>query len=614
MTWHADEGSLDLSVLRAAYAAGTLTPTAVIEAVLARIARAGDDGVWISRVAPDVLRAQAAVLTERLRLDPAGVRSLPLFGVPFAVKDNIDVANMVTTAACPAFAYTAARHATVVGKLLDAGALLVGKTNLDQFATGLVGTRSPYGIPRNPFNAAYLPGGSSSGSAVAVASGLVSFALGTDTAGSGRVPAGLNNIVGLKPTRGVFSAAGVVPACSSLDCVSVLALTVEDALRVGDVMAGFDVNDPFSRETAATQRYALRSVPSRFRVAVPRAEQREFFGDGDSARQFDAALHELAALGADITSVDFTPLREAAALLYQGPWVAERMLVAKELLRIDAEAIHPDVRAAMQRAPQFNAGDAFAAYHALKQLRRRAHAQLAGVDCLIVPTYGRAYRIDEAQAQPAQVNSNLGYYTNFVNLLDLCAIAVPSGFLSNGVPCGVTLIGMPYTENRLAAIADRLHRARVPIMGATGHALPPPQPKLDSSSEGIAVCVVGAHLSGLPLNYQLRDCGAHLLAQTETAAHYHLYALEHMQPVRPGMVRTADGQGVRLAVEVWSVPRAAFGPFVAGVPAPLAIGQVELADGSWIMGFVCQGYALAGARDISHFGGWRAYVASDAPR
>ena len=604
------DGSLDLATLLAAYRSRRATPSSVADAVLSRIAAAGEDGVWITRETAAAVRACAAALDTQLLADPDIAQRLPLFGIPFAVKDNIDVAGNPTSAACPVFAYIAEQHATVVAKLLAAGALYIGKTNLDQFATGLVGIRSPFGIAQNPFHRDYLPGGSSSGSAVAVAKGLVTFALGTDTAGSGRVPAGLNNIVGLKPTRGVFSAKGVVPACPSLDCVSVFALTVDDALRVGDVMLGYDKQDPFSRESAASQRFALRSAPARFRVLVPPKAQLEFFGDAASAQQFAAMLDTVRELGGEIIETDFTPLRDAAALLYQGPWIAERVLVAQEILRTHPEDIHPDVRAALLRAGQYTASDAFAAYHKLKALRRQVRAQFAGADCLLVPTVGRAYRIDEAQADPARVNSNLGYYTNFVNLLDLCAIAVPSGFIPSGMPFGVTMIGVPFSENGLAAMADRLHRARVTRLGATPHPLPPVA-ATSAAADGIPVCVVGAHLSGLPLNYQLLDRGAHLLRQTQTAPRYRLFALEHMSPVRPGMVRAGESGGVALSVEVWSVPRAEFGAFVAAIPAPLAIGQVELEDGTWVSGFVCQDYALTGARDVSKFGGWRAYLARD---
>lgn len=604
-------GNLDPTVLSRGYRLGDFTPLEIVTAAIQRIEADKDfDAVWIYRLPRTEVLARAEKLTELLGTNKNVVDALPLFGLPFAVKDNIDVAGKPTTAACPEFTYIAQHTATVVEKLLAAGAILIGKTNMDQFATGLVGTRSPYGIPPNPFNADYVPGGSSSGSAVAVAKGWVSFALGTDTAGSGRVPAALNNIVGLKPTRGLLSTRGVVPACRSLDCVSVFAGSVSAAMSVANVLVGFDAKDPFSRRTAASQRFELLQAPKRVRVAVPRADRLEFFGDEAGAQEFRAALATVAALGGEITEIDFGPFRQAADLLYRGPWLAERQLVARNLLEKNAQSVHPDVRAPMLRGQNYSASDMFEAYHTLKALRRQVEVELANVDCLLAPTFGRAYRVAEVLANPQETNSNLGYYTNFVNLLDLCAIAVPSGFLPSGVPFGVTLMGPAYSENRLAAFADNIHRARVARIGATEHALPSSIKAKPAAADFIPVCVVGAHMSGLPLNCELLDVGAHLLKQTETAAHYRLFALEHMNPIRPGMIRVQDGAATRLSVEVWAVPSAQFGAFHARVRAPLAIGPVELADGAWVAGFVCQDYALRSARDISAWGGWRAYLAN----
>jgi len=603
---------IDPTELSRGYRSGAYTVLDVVQAVIDRINADQDDAVWIHRLPTAEIMERASILNEIVRSDPRMLGKLPLFGLPFAVKDNIDVAGQPTSAACPAFTYIAERDATVVAKLLAAGAILIGKTNMDQFATGLVGTRSPFGIPRNPFNKEYIPGGSSSGSAVAVAKGYVSFALGTDTAGSGRIPAALNNVVGLKPTRGVISNFGVVPACRSLDCVSIFAGTVSAAMSVADVLAGYDVKDPFSRREAASQRYAMQRAPTQWRVAIPRADQLTFFGDDAAAKEFQAALATAVSLGAEVVEIDFSPFLEAAALLYRGPWLGERVLVARELLKRSPEEIHPDVRAPLLRAKDYSASDTFEAYHALKALRRRVEMALGKVDCMLVPSYGRAYRIDEVLANPQELNSNLGYYTNFVNLLDLCAVAVPSGFLPSGVPCGVTLIGVPFSENKLAAFADQLHRARVSRLGATIYSLPMVPEAYAPASDQLAVCVVGAHMSGLPLNYQLVEAGAHLLKQTETSASYRLFALEDMTPVRPGMIRVNDGQGTALSVEVWSMPSARFGAFMARVPAPLALGRVELADGSWVIGFVCQEYALGAARDISALGGWRAFLANSA--
>ena len=606
-----DVDSMDVGTLLSTYANRTLTPADVVERVLQQCAENGDDGVWITRLEAAIVRRRAQEFSALLADDDSALKRLPLLGIPFAVKDNIDVADMPTTAACPAFAYEASTDATVVAKLQRAGAILIGKTNLDQFATGLVGIRSPYGVPKNPFNAEYLPGGSSSGSAVAVARGMVSFALGTDTAGSGRIPAALNNLVGWKPTRGVFSNRGVVPACPSLDCVSIFARNVVDAARVANVMVGFDVADPFSLAAAASQRYVVSSPPKRWRVAVPRDEQLEFFGDTENAQQYRDVLATIEQSGGEIVAIDFTPFRAAAELLYQGPWIAERSLVMASLLARDPEAIHPEVRRAVSGADNISGRDVFAGLHRLLALRRQVVQQLSAVDCLVVPSFARAYRVSEALAAHQEINKNLGYYTNFVNLLDLCAIAVPTGVLSSQLPTGVTLIGLPFTENKLAAVGAMLQSFRE---GAT--ITPHSTSKSDWSAandDSITLCVSGAHMSGLPLNHQLLTAGANLLASVRTAPHYKLFALTHMQPPRPGVVRVADNEGVPIVSELWSVPKTTFGAFVAAIPTPLAIGKVELESGEWVTGFVCQSYALAGATDISDVANWRKYCTS-APK
>jgi allophanate hydrolase len=607
MDWHPQESSFDLAQLGTSLASGLIGARDVADAVLLRLDASSDEAIWIARVCADELRAQAERLDRRAAQQ--GRENLPLFGVPFAIKDNIDVQGMPTTAACPAFSYVAQATATVVQRLLDAGALLVGKTNLDQFATGLVGLRSPYGAPRNPFDARILPGGSSSGSAVAVARGLVSFALGTDTAGSGRVPAALNNVVGLKPSRGLLSGYGVVPACRSLDCVSVFALTVHDSMRVASIAAGVDANDPFIRAQAATQQWAVAAKPQAFRFGVPNAAHLEFFGDTVQAACFETACAQLVTLGGTPVEIDFQVFRDAAALLYQGPWVAERLQAAGTLLANNPAAIHPDVRAAISAAWRFSAQDSFAAYYRLKALRRAAQALLAGVDFLLVPSLARVYSVADVAAAPQEVNSRLGYYTNFVNLLDLCAIASPAAMRADGVPFGVTLIGPAFTEARLAAIAAALHQSSGVPLGATAWPLPANEIAMPPAPQGrVRVCVVGAHLSGLPLNHQLQERGATLLRATTTSPCYRLYALEHFAPPRPGMLRSESGAAI--AVEVWEMPTSEFGGFVAAIPAPLGIGQVELADGEQLCGFLCEPYALSGARDITHHGGWRGYLAA----
>ncbi len=572
---------------------------------MGRLRAAGDDHVWISRVAEGAVMARAAMLAG---LDDATRRHLPLYGIPFAVKDNIDVAEMTTTAACPAYAYTAPRHATCVARLLDAGAILIGKTNLDQFATGLVGVRSPYGVPRNPVAPGYVPGGSSSGSAVAVAAGLVSFALGTDTAGSGRVPAGFNNIVGLKPSRGLISAAGVVPACRSLDCVSIFALTADDAFAVLRVAAAPDAADPYSRraEIGAAAR------PARFRFAVPAQAQREFFGDAAARADYDAALARLAAMGGTPVEIDYAPFLAVAKLLYEGPWVAERTLVVRELLAKNPEALHPVTRAIIAKGRDYDALAAFEGLYALEAVRAATRPMWDQVDVLAVPTSGTIYTVAAVEADPIRLNSNLGYYTNFVNFLDLAAIAVPSGLRppdspKAGTPAGVTLIAPAFREGLLTALGGEFHARTGLTMGATGVPLPDPAPTATSTpSDTIEVAVVGAHLTGQPLNPQLTAIGATLVRPARTAPAYRLYALPGT-PARPGLVRVAEN-GAAIDCEVWAVPLRNFGGFVAGIAPPLGIGKLVLDDGTAVCGFICEPVGIAAAEDITAFGGWLRYV------
>ncbi|WP_158047193.1 allophanate hydrolase [Skermanella pratensis] len=588
-------GSLDLATLGDGYAKGTLSVAAVVEAVLGRIAAAGDDHVWISRCDPADLRHRAGEL-DALTRDQAA--RLPLFGIPFAVKDNIDVAGMPTTAACPDFAYQPKATAPVLKRLLEAGAVLVGKTNLDQFATGLVGVRSPYGIPRNPFDPRYIPGGSSSGSAVAVSSGLVGFALGTDTAGSGRVPAAFNNIVGLKPTRGALSTSGVVPACRSLDCVSIFALTSADAAAVFDVARGFDPDDPYSRtvEDAA--------LPERFRFGVPRAEDLRFFGDDAAAQLFADAVERLTELGGKSVAIDFTPFRETADLLYSGPWVAERMAAVETFLRDRPESVHAVTRRIIQSADAFSAVDAFRAMYRLEELRRTASRAWREIDVLLVPTAGTIYTVDQLEADPVVLNTNLGAYTNFTNLLDLSAVAVPNGFGPLGLPLGVTLIAPAGRDRALAALGSRWQRATGLTLGATGAPLPD-RPAEAPPSEGTLVAVVGGHMEGMPLNGELVALGARKVAAVRTEPLYRLFALSGMTPARPGLLRVGPDEGHAIEAELWAVPDAGFARFVSGIGTPLGIGTVLIDGVGPVKGFLCEAFATHGAEDISHLGGWR---------
>jgi allophanate hydrolase len=590
---------LDLASLAEAYGSGVLKPAELFDTLFARIAEMGERPVWISLVPRAQIDARLADIARR----KAAGESLPLFGVPFAVKDNIDVAGMPTTAACPEFAYVAERSATVVEKLEAAGAIVVGKTNLDQFATGLVGTRSPYGIPASVFDPAYISGGSSSGSAVAVAAGLVSFALGTDTAGSGRVPAAFNNIVGLKPTKGLLSTRGVVPACRTLDCVSLFAGTVDDALKILAAAGGFDAQDGYSRRAPVP---VAGSLPARFRFGVP-AHGLEFFADADAAALYEQAIGNLVQLGGTAVRIDFTPFEDTARLLYEGPWLAERLAALRSYNFERADAVHPVVWDIISKSAGQSAVDAFRAFYRLAELTRLAEAEWEKMDVLLLPTAGTTYRIDEVLADPVRLNSNLGRYTNFVNLMDLSAIAVPAGFRADGLPFGVTLMGRAFEDEKIAELADRLHRALPGLsVGGTGLPLPPQAPPA-SRSTAISIAVVGAHLTGQALNWQLLDRGARMVRTARTAPGYSFYVLAGTKSAKPGLVFDGVGQGL-IEVEIWEMDAAGFGTFVAEIPPPLGIGTIRLEDGSTVQGFLCEAHAVENAQDITAFGGWRNWL------
>jgi allophanate hydrolase len=573
------------------------TPAETVERTFARIRAHNDPAVFIS------LRDEADALAEAKAVDI----DAPLAGIPVAVKDNIDVKGLPTTAACPAFAYQPGKDATAVARLRRAGAIVIGKTNLDQFATGLVGTRSPYGVPRNTIKPGLIPGGSSSGSAVAVAAGLVPLSLGTDTAGSGRVPAALNNIVGLKPSLGLVSTAGVVPACRTLDCVSVFSLTTDDAWAALSIMAGHDVADPYSR---ARPLGGLQPMPAGLRLGVPLPGERLFFGDARSAAGYEAALARFSKLGAKIVEIDIEPFYETARLLYEGPWVAERYIVARSLIASSPESLHPVTRQIILGGAHASAVDAFAALYQLEDLRRVRDRTFLDIDALLLPTMPTAYTIEQVLEDPIGLNSRLGTYTNFVNLLDLAGLAVPASMRDDGIPFGVTLLAPGGGDALLASIGRVFHADTKLPLGALGAAQPPlaALPAAAGRDE-IALAVVGAHLSGMPLNGEMTSLGARLLETTTTSPDYRLFALNGSTPPKPGLLRVAPGKGTPIELEVWALPAAKLGAFMAGVAAPLSIGTLTLADGRGVKGFLVEAEAIADAQDISSFGGWRAFVA-----
>ncbi len=586
----------------AAYRSGAATPADILARSYARLRALNDPAIFIA------LRNEEDVLAEARALMHDSDGSLPLYGIPVAVKDNIDVGGMPTTAACPAYSYQAEKDATSVARLRAAGALILGKTNLDQFATGLVGVRSPYGVPRNLFDAKLVPGGSSSGSGVAVGSGIVPLALGTDTAGSGRVPAMFNNIVGLKPSLGLVSTTGVVPACRSLDCVSVFALTVDDAMTALAAIGAPDAADPFSRSRPL---HSIGPMPEGLRLGVPLPPQRQFFGDTVFAAAYDEALARFAALGAKIVEVDLEPFYATARLLYEGPWVAERYLTAKDLLATSPDAILPITRQIIAPGEKVTAADAFAAFYKLEAFRRIRDETFRKVDALVLPTAPTIYSLDAVKADPVTLNSRLGTYTNFVNLLDLCGLAVPSSIGANGLPFGVTLLAPGGEDSGLAAIGRQFHHATGLPLGALKVLQPPLQESASvAGADEIAIAVVGAHLSGMPLNGELGSAGGRLLESTATAPHYRLFALAGTKTPKPGLLHVKSGEGTAIELEVWALSDAAFGRFVANIPPPLSIGTLELADGRTVKGFLVEAEAVAGARDISSFGGWRKFVAS----
>ena len=597
---------LTLSDLRAAYASG-VSPTQVVDQVFDRIDSVADPGIFIDLLSREEVLAAARALGP---YDP----SRPLWGAPFVVKDNIDVAGRQTTAGCPAFAYKAEETSTVVQNLLDAGALLIGKTNLDQFATGLVGVRTPYGAPKNALDPDIAPGGSSGGSGVAVAQGIATFSLGTDTAGSGRVPAALNNIVGLKPTLGALSATGLVPACRTLDTISVFALTVADAYTAFQAAASYDPRDSYSRDIPTPD---LDQAPPVRTIGIPSRESIRFEGDTAQAASFAATVEALRAAGAEVREIDFAPLYEIAELLYYGPWVAERYAATEALISKTPEALFPVPRKIIGGAVNISAIEAFKGFYRMKDLARQVEPALAACDALCVPSIPTFVTVAELEADPVTPNNILGTYTNFVNLMDMCGIAVPTPARADGRPGGVTLLARAGEDAKVAAMALEVERLGERTLGATGWTRPalggftPQTPReylRQDEGAGLRIAVCGAHMSGLALNSHLTSRGAVRVGVTRTAPDYGFYALPGDGVARPGLVRRRAGQGASVALEIWEIPKAAFGSFMQTIPAPLGIGTVRQEDGGTVQGFLCEANATEGATDITDLADWRVYL------
>ncbi|HEV2087993.1 MAG TPA: allophanate hydrolase [Cryptosporangiaceae bacterium] len=614
-----DLGTLQIEPLLARYRVG-LVPAEVVSVVYDRIAAGGDDNVWILLRERDEVSAEASELARRW---PDPHDRPPLFGIPFAVKDNVDVAGLPTTAGCPDYSYRAERSAPLVERLREAGAILVGKTNLDQFATGLTGTRSPYGPCASPMSPGLISGGSSSGSAVAVSAGLVSFAIGTDTAGSGRVPASMCNVVGLKPSRGLVSTLGVVPACPSLDCASVFALSVPDALTVLTCIAGAEPDDPWSVPGLPLPPALPPPVPAGTRVGVPLPAQRDFGGDVEAARVYEGGLARLAEMGATVVPVDLEPFLAAGRLLYDGPWVAERSSHLGEFLAAHLDGVHPVTAQVLTGGAAFSAADAFRGLHRLAALR----AEVAGVwhhlDALMVPTVPTAFTIEEVLADPIGSNAFLGHYTHFCNLLDLAAVAVPNGCTPAGVPFGVSFLAPAGRDGRLAGLAAEFQRRADLALGATPHRLAaaagdgavgveaaadPADVHVEPDvRETVLLAVVGAHRTAQALHPELSALGATLVGTAWTAPRYRLFALGEDGIRRAGLVRVSDG-GARVEVELHRVPVEGLAALLRQLPAPLGAGHLDLDDGSTTLGLLCEAYATAEARDITGYGSWPEYL------
>lgn len=591
--------NLTISAIHQAYKSGELTPETLVTNLLAKAKEYPN--AWIHLLSTEEVSPYIEALADK------SIDDLPLYGIPFAIKDNIDLAGIPTTAACPEFSYIAEKSAHVVEKLIEAGAIPLGKTNLDQFATGLNGTRSPYGATPNSFDAKYISGGSSAGSSVVTAAGLTTFSLGTDTAGSGRVPACFNNLVGLKPSIGLFSSTGMVRACKSLDCTSVFSLTAEDAQTVFSVAADFDETDGYARKNPITNQGQV-PFPEKFTFAVPQVDQLKFFGSDTYEKAYFDAIKQLEAIGGTKVELDFSPFFDTATLLYDGPWIAERFIATEDIITNNPQAMMDVTRTVINNTSKYKATDVFSAFYKVQDFKQKADKIVASVDVLVTPTAGRHFTIEELNEEPILRNSQLGYYTNFMNMLDYAALAVPTSFTEEKMPFGITLFSDAMTDQKLLTLASRIRNANKLPLGATGIEYTPTQSSLALSKGYIDIVVAGAHLSGMALNWQLTERKGILKTATKTAPVYKMYAVSGAVE-RPAMLKDSNN-GTSFDVEVWTLPISEFGSFVEGIAAPLGIGKVELASGEVLTGFIAEGYAAEIGTDISEFGGWRAYQQS----
>ncbi|BBN59061.1 allophanate hydrolase [Hydrogenovibrio marinus] len=590
---------LRISSLRQAYADGELSPRELMTLLVEKAESYEDHNIFIHLLSDEELEPY---LTRLEACDPS---SHPLWGIPFVIKDNIDLAGVPTTAACPEYAYVPEASATVAQLLVDAGAIPLGKANMDQFATGLVGTRSPYGVCHNAFDFNMISGGSSSGSAVSVALNLCSFSLGTDTAGSGRVPAAFNNLIGLKPSKGLLSTKGVVPAVRSQDVVSVFALNSQDAYEVFEVAAQADAEDEFSRKEMDLMPPAWGARPV---LGIPSSETISFAGDEQAEKHFYDSIAELKKQGYEVKEINFQPWLDTAKLLYEGAWVAERYVAIEAFMEEFENVMDPSVGAIIAGARKLSAADAYKGSYALQKAQALTASLWQDIDCMLTPTTPTIYSIEQMQSDPIKLNSVLGTYTNFMNLLDYAALAMPTGFREDGLPIGLTMFAPAGTDRLLMKLADKLHGHFVPTSGAKETPVTTTHSEFFANPHAIPLAVVGAHLTGFPLNGQLIERGAKLLQTTKTAPKYNFYELSERPILKPGLVKN-EAAGVSIEVEVWAMPKQHLGSFLALIPSPLGLGKVELINGTQVVGFVCEPYGIEGAKSISLTGGWRNWMA-----